>query len=126
MQFRFQPCAVAMLPAAAMPEPAAAQEKPFAQEELDIVLVWNRTSELTGKAQVASEGAVGYADFETRPILRARSEIKLNILNVFDSDDCYIAYFYQSQLRGEPIGVEDLHFHPVETRQICISFGTRF
>lgn len=55
-----------------------------------------------------------------------RSEIKLDILNLLDSDDRDITYFYESQLRGEPTGVEDIHFHPVEPRQVRISFRTRF
>lgn len=119
MQFRFQPCAAARLPA------AAARENPFVQEELDMVLVWNRATELTGKAQLASEGAVYCADFGARPILRARREVKLDILNLLDSDDRDITYFYESQLRGEPTGVEDLYFHPMEPRQVRISFRTR-
>ena len=55
-----------------------------------------------------------------------RSEIKLDILNLLDSDDRDITYFYESQLRGEPTGVEDLHFHPIEPRQVRLSFRTRF
>ena len=55
-----------------------------------------------------------------------RSEIKVDILNLLDSDDRDITYLYESQLRGEPTGVEDLHFHPVEPRQVRISLRTRF
>jgi hypothetical protein len=40
------------------------------QAETDTVLIWGRASDLTGEAQSASEGVVGYADFETRPLLR--------------------------------------------------------
>ena len=53
-------------------------------------------------------------------------EIKVDILNLLDSDDRDITYFYESQLRGEPTGVEDIHFHPVEPRQVRFSFRTRF
>lgn len=55
-----------------------------------------------------------------------RSEIRFDILNLLDSDDRDIMYFYESQLGGEPTGVEDLHLHPVEPRQVRISFQTRF
>ncbi len=55
-----------------------------------------------------------------------RNEIKIDILNLFESEDRDITYFYESQLRGEPAGVADLHFHPVEPRQIRVSFRTRF
>jgi hypothetical protein len=35
-----------------------------------------------------------------------------------------IQYFYGSRLRGEPAGgVEDVHFHPVEPRQLRVSMA---
>jgi hypothetical protein len=38
-----------------------------------------------------------------------------DILNLFDSEDHDIDYFYASRIAGEPDeGVEDVHFHPVE------------
>lgn len=43
----------------------------------------------------------------------------LTVLNLFDATDRDIAYFYASRLPGEPAGgVEDVHFHPVEPRQV--------
>jgi outer membrane receptor protein involved in Fe transport len=47
-------------------EPAAASAP-----RSETVYVWGRATRLTGEAQAASEGVVGYADFETRPLLRA-------------------------------------------------------
>ena len=42
----------------------------------------------------------------------------LDILNVFDSGDHDIDYFYRSRLEGEPAdGFDDIHFHPVEPRE---------
>lgn len=42
-------------------------------------------------------------------------EVNADVLNVLDSDDHDIDYFYESRLPGEPAaGVSDLHFHPVE------------
>ena len=49
---------------------------------------------------------------------RDRLRVELNILNLTDSRDNDIAYFYASRLPGEPAqGVEDVHFHPVMPRQ---------
>lgn len=45
----------------------------------------------------------------------------LNLLNHRGSD---IQYFYASRLPGEPAsGVEDIHFHPVEPRQLRVSLS---
>ncbi len=44
-----------------------------------------------------------------------RFAVELDVLNVLDSQDDDISYFYASRLPGEPAaGVEDIHFHPVE------------
>lgn len=45
---------------------------------------------------------------------------------MFDAEDADIAYFYESRLPGEATGVEDLHIHPVESRQLRISVRFRF
>jgi hypothetical protein len=46
-------------------------------------------------------------------------ELTLDVLNLFDSSDDDITYFYASRLPGEPAdGVEDIHFHPVEPRTV--------
>ena len=45
-----------------------------------------------------------------------------NVLNLFESKDNDITYFYASRLPGEPAeGVDDIHFHPVEPRQVRLS-----
>ena len=50
---------------------------------------------------------------------RGAAEWRLDVLNLFDSDDDDIAYFYASRLPGEPAaGVEDVHFHPLEPRSV--------
>ena len=44
-------------------------------------------------------------------------KVKLEVLNLLDSHDDEIQYFYTSRLRGEPIdGVNDYHFHQFEPR----------
>jgi hypothetical protein len=50
----------------------------------------------------------------------------LTLLNAFDERANDITYFYASQLPGEAAPVDDLHFHPVEPRQIRASLTARF
>ena len=50
----------------------------------------------------------------------------LEILNALDTDDNDIEYFFESQLPGESEPVEDIHFHPVEPRQVRASLRYRF
>ncbi len=50
----------------------------------------------------------------------------LDVLNLLDSKDDDITYFYESRLAGEPAGVEDIHFHPVEPRMLRGSIAWRF
>ncbi|MEO0509709.1 MAG: TonB-dependent receptor [Verrucomicrobiota bacterium] len=52
--------------------------------------------------------------------------ISLDVLNLFDSDDDDISYFYESRLPGEVVGVEDVHFHPIEPRTIRGTLTYRF
>ena len=55
-----------------------------------------------------------------------RATFGLELLNAFDSEDADITYFYESQLAGEAAPVEDIHFHPVEPRQLRFSVRYRF
>ena len=44
-----------------------------------------------------------------------------SLLNVLDETSSDIQYFYESRLAGEPAGgVEDVHFHPAEPRQLRV------
>jgi hypothetical protein len=46
-------------------------------------------------------------------------EVRVEALNLFDSGDDDITYFYESRLPGEPTGgIGDIHFHPIEPRTI--------
>ncbi len=50
--------------------------------------------------------------------------IQVSLLNVFDARESDIQYYYTSRLRGEPTeGVDDVHFHPAEPRQLRVSLG---
>jgi len=52
---------------------------------------------------------------------------QLDVLNLLDSQDHDINYFYASRLPGEPAaGVADLHFHPVEPRTVRFSLTYKF
>lgn len=52
--------------------------------------------------------------------------LSLQLLNVFDTKDADITYFFESQLAGEAQPVEDIHFHPVEPRQVRFSVRYNF
>ena len=46
-----------------------------------------------------------------------------NLLNNQVSD---IDYYYESQLRGEPAPVNDIHFHPAEKRSVRLAMEWRY
>lgn len=53
-----------------------------------------------------------------------RIELRLDVFNLFDSDDNDIAYFYASRLQQEPLqGVEDIHYRPLEPRSVRASIS---
>ncbi len=52
--------------------------------------------------------------------------LSLELLNAFDAEDSDISYFFESQLPGEAAPVEDIHFHPVEPRQVRFSVRYSF
>lgn len=59
--------------------------------------------------------------------LREDLSLQLDVLNLLDSEDSDIAYFFDSRLVGEPAeGVSDLHFHPVEPRAFRVTLNYRF
>lgn len=50
--------------------------------------------------------------------------VQASVLNLFDTVADDIQYYYASRLAGEPPGgVDDIHFHPVEPRQLRVSLG---
>ncbi len=53
-------------------------------------------------------------------------EVGLDVLNFLDRDDNDIEYYYESRLPGEDGGIEDIHFHPVEPRQLRLYGLLRF
>ncbi|MDP7408268.1 MAG: TonB-dependent receptor, partial [Luminiphilus sp.] len=52
-----------------------------------------------------------------------RYALRADVLNLLDSDDRDIQYFYASRLAGEQLeGVEDRHFHRFEPRHVRVTF----
>lgn len=50
----------------------------------------------------------------------------VTVFNLFDRRDNDITYYYESQLRGEPAPVADIHFHPVEPRTVRAAVIMKF
>lgn len=87
---------------------------------LSPIEVVGRSDHLSGTAATASEGHVGAAELRLAPGVRVEGTV-LNLLNA-KADE--IQYFYASRLPGEPsAGVGDIHFHPVEPRQVRIALA---
>ncbi|MGQ0765746.1 MAG: TonB-dependent receptor [Gemmatimonadota bacterium] len=54
-----------------------------------------------------------------------RVSLRVSLLNVFNARANDIQYYYTSRLRGEPVGgIEDVHFHPAEPRQLRVALST--
>ena len=55
-------------------------------------------------------------------------QVQLDILNIFDSNDHDIDYFYPSRLGSEPTGhaTDDIHYHIIEPRTLRLSVGYHF
>lgn len=59
--------------------------------------------------------------------LRSGTRVQLSMLNALNALADDIQYSYQSRLKGEGSdGTSDVHFHPVEPRQVRVSIGYRF
>ena len=53
--------------------------------------------------------------------------LRVDALNLLNSDDHDIDYFYPSRLAGEPAeGIEDVHFHVLEPRQVRLYVSRNF
>jgi hypothetical protein len=57
----------------------------------------------------------------------AHADFRVDVLNLLDSSDDDIAYFYASRLPGERLeGIEDKHIHPLEPRTLRAYVSWRF
>jgi hypothetical protein len=86
-----------------------------------------------GKRPLIEDGSVESDDsliFNARIGYRFKKpevELSVQVLNVFDSRDNDIEYFYASRLPGEPAeGVEDIHLRAAEPRAVRLSATWRF
>ena len=99
----------------------------------------NRPRGWFGGAHVRYFGATPLTQDDTvrsRPSLQLNGEVgyrfsaalsgTISVLNLFDRRDDDIEYYYASRLKGEPIPVSDLHFHPMEPRSVRASLSYRF
>jgi hypothetical protein len=89
-------------------------------------------------------GALRLRRFGSYPLIedaseRARANLLLNlnlgyrlgggrldvaVLNLLDEEHSDVQYFYTSRLPGEPVGgVDDVHSHPLEPRQLRVSLS---
>ncbi len=65
-------------------------------------------------------GDVGYQ-------LPRGARVQASVLNLVNARASDIQYYYTSRLRGESVdGVDDVHAHPVEPRQVRVSLGWGF
>lgn len=84
-----------------------------------------------GRRPLTEDGAVRASstttvDASLRWRIDERREFGLEVLNLLDSRDSDIEYYYTSQLPGEGAPVDDVHFHPVEPFAIRLWFTARF
>lgn len=68
---------------------------------------------------VLLNGHVGYAISETW-------SISADVLNILDRRDHDIDYFYESRITPTATPLEQIHFHPVEPRQVRITLKARY
>ncbi|MEO8336972.1 MAG: TonB-dependent receptor [bacterium] len=74
---------------------------------------------LRGRASTLVNADAGYR-------LRSGTRLQVSVLNVFNERADDIQYAYASRLRGESSdGVDDVHFHPAEPRQVRVSVEWR-
>jgi hypothetical protein len=71
------------------------------------------------KATSIVNGEIGYKFSE-------KVRVTLEGFNIFDAEVSDIDYFFESQLRGEPAPVEDLHFHAAIPRSARVALQVSF
>jgi hypothetical protein len=83
-----------------------------------------------GESPLVEDGSVNAADsllLNGSLLYRIGTiQVRLDAFNLLDSDDYDISYYYESRLPGETVGLEDVHFHPLEPRQLRLSVTKRW
>ena len=63
------------------------------------------------------------ASYEVNP----KTRLRFDVFNIFDAKSNDITYYYASRLPGEPAeGVNDIHFHPTESRSFRVGLLYNF
>ena len=71
------------------------------------------------KSTATLNGRIGYR-------LGPKLKIELEGFNLTNRRDSAIDYYYPSQLKGEAAAVNDIHFHPIETRSFRVTLIANF
>jgi hypothetical protein len=72
------------------------------------------------KATALANASVGYR-------IGSTARIELEVFNLSNRKVSAIDYYYSSRLPGEPAqGVEDIHFHPIESRSVRLALTMNF
>ena len=72
------------------------------------------------KATATLNGRVGYK-------ISPKLKVELEVFNLTNRQASAIDYYYGSRLPGEPAaGVDDIHFHPIESRSVRVSLNASF
>ena len=75
-------------------------------------LIEDNSVRATATTMLNAETGFAFADWR----------VQLSLLNALNASADDIQYYYASRLQGEPAGgVNDIHFHPVEPRQVRLS-----
>ena len=104
-----------------------------ATEVSGVTVSGSRTSQL-GVAATSNEGIVTQKQLEAKTVygrigykFGPRLRFELEGFNLTDNQASAIDYFYTSRLPGEPVGgVDDIHFHPIESRSFRLSMQATF
>ena len=71
------------------------------------------------KSTTTLNGRIGYH-------VNPNVTVQLEVFNLLNRKDSAIDYYYTSQLRGEAAPVDDIHFHPIESRSVRVSMLVNF
>jgi len=119
--------------------PAGANHIPGAIEEVITAGIVGEYGPLTASLRLRRFGSVALIEdnsarsrpttvINSRVAYRVcRYELAAEVLNILDSKDAEINYFYASRLPGEPAGgVDDIHLKTIEPRELRVTGTVRF
>ena len=71
------------------------------------------------KATATLNGRVGYK-------INPKTTVQIEVFNLTNRRASAIDYYYESRLANEPASVNDVHFHPIESRSARLTLTTNF